>query len=146
MDIDTKDLTILSTYFDEHPSQITPNLFLGNKISTYNNKFLKEIGISHIINIGDKLKINFPNDYNYLSIDIKDSNEELIYHFFNPVFEFVDKAVTDNGKVLFHCHLGISRSSAFMCAYLMKKNSINFNNALSFIKSKRLKYNQTRVL
>jgi len=45
--------------------------------------------------------------------------------------------VRSNGKVLIHCHQGISRSSAFVICYLMWKNKWGFQQAHDFTKEGR---------
>ena len=45
---------------------------------------------------------------------------------FEETFQFIEEMRQKNKNVLVHCHAGISRSVAIVCAYLMKKKSWNF--------------------
>jgi protein-tyrosine phosphatase len=40
-----------------------------------------------------------------------------------------------------HCMAGISRSSAVIIAYIMRRLGVNFENALAYVKAKRPKIN-----
>jgi hypothetical protein len=41
------------------------------------------------------------------------------------------------GNILVHCHKGVSRSISFVIGYLMKKNEMTLEEALSYVKSIR---------
>lgn len=58
---------------------------------------------------------------------------EDIQSHFKPTYEFIDKALSNSGKVLVHCSAGISRSTSIICAYLIKKNKITFEQAMKII-------------
>jgi protein-tyrosine phosphatase len=46
-------------------------------------------------------------------------------------------AVKNNGKVLVHCNAGVSRSSTFVIAYIMKFESLDFDSAFNKVRSVR---------
>jgi dual specificity phosphatase 12 len=74
---------------------------------------------------------------NYLYIPVDDSHEQQLGKFLTPVFDFVEK---NRGRtnVLVHCYSGISRSAAFIIAYLMRKYGYTLAQALLLLRrSKR---------
>ena len=118
-------------------SEITPNIYLGNEIVAKDKKHLLEKGITHIIRIGDKLIDHYKNDFTYLSITIKDVDEEQIYGYFNVAFNFMEECFLNKGKVFVHCRAGISRSASLVCSYFMKKNKIDTKAALEIVEKRR---------
>ena len=80
---------LLASCCREISSEITPNIYLGNENVAKNKKHLLEKGITHIIRIGDKLIDHYKNDFTYLSITIKDVDEEQIYGYFNVAYNFM---------------------------------------------------------
>lgn len=119
------------------PTQINDNIYLGNKNASKNKDFLISSGITHIVRIGYGLKDYYPDSFTYYSIRLTDNSYEKIYPYFEKIFQFVEECIIKSGKILFHCYAGISRSTTLVCAYLMKKHSINFDSAISIIREKR---------
>ena len=60
-----------------------------------------------------------------------------IEQYFDECCNFIENAVTNNGKVYVHCRCGYSRSPTIVIAYIMKKKQLHFNEALDFVSSKR---------
>ena len=52
-------------------------------------------------------------------------------------FFFADNARDNGGKVLVHCHAGISRSATVCIAYLMYKNNFTLEQAFDHVRSRR---------
>jgi len=123
--------------YDNVASKITENIYIGNKNTSVMKKYLKEIGITHIVRVGEGLEDHYKKDFDYLSIDIWDNTESNIYPYFEPVIWFIDKCIKNKGKVLVHCYMGKSRSVTLVCCYLMKKENYDTNKALEIIKKHR---------
>ena len=51
-------------------SFILPNIYLGNDKASGDKKLLEDLGITHVLVCGGKLKIHFQKDYNYYQLPI----------------------------------------------------------------------------
>lgn len=99
---------------------------------------LQEAGITHVLNCaGGACRDYFPDEFVYKTYYIGDGVSEDIECLFYESLEFIEDAVRNNGKVLIHCHQGISRSSAFVICYLMWKNKWGFQKAHEITKEGR---------
>jgi len=80
----------------------------------------------------------FPDDFQYFSLrNIEDMPDENILQYFPEGVAFMDDAISSGKSVLVHCAAGISRSSSFVCAYLMKVDGLTFEEALEEVKKAR---------
>ena len=129
---------------DMHDSDATEIITIGNS-KIYlgaEHDASKEALVSHNIKavvrvIPEELKID-TEDYEVLHInDVNDSPSVQISKYFNPFEEFMDKQVKEEKNILVHCHAGISRSATLVISYIMKKQNMNMNDAMQFVKSKR---------
>lgn len=55
---------------------------------------------------------------------------------FDQVYEQIDEA-RKSGGVLVHCYTGVSRSSSFVIAYMMRKKFMSYDDAKAFVKKQR---------
>jgi protein-tyrosine phosphatase len=56
------------------------------------------------------------------------------HEYLNEILDFIEKHLENNGKVLVHCSMGVSRSGGVVVAWLLKKNpSWSWSNAVSYI-------------
>uniref|UniRef100_A0A8I5YSN7 Serine/threonine/tyrosine-interacting protein n=1 Tax=Pongo abelii TaxID=9601 RepID=A0A8I5YSN7_PONAB len=113
--------------------EILPGLFLGPYSSAVKSKLpiLQKHGITHIICIRQNIEANFikPNFqqlFRYLVLDIADNPVENIIRFFPMV-----------GKVLVHGNAGISRSAAFVIAYIMETFGMKYRDAFAYVQERR---------
>lgn len=60
-----------------------------------------------------------------------------VQDWFEPVFQEMDKAIFGGQKTLVHCHAGISRSTGFLIAYMIKRFDVTAEQALTYVKNKR---------
>lgn len=136
-------------------NQIVPGLYLGGRASGDQVSLNNPLGIDFVVNL-DHTKV-YPNEgengleaVNISVYDNEDSSEELlemcsgpayvrsdVKTWFQGVFSQIDKYLGSNKRVLVHCFAGSSRSATVVIAYLMSRNSLDFNTAYRFVKEKR---------
>ncbi|XP_045678369.1 serine/threonine/tyrosine-interacting protein isoform X1 [Phyllostomus hastatus] len=124
--------------------EILPGLFLGPYSSAMKSKLpiLQKHGITHIICIRQNIEANFikPNFqqlFRYLVLDIADNPVENIIRFFPMTKEFIDGSLQAGGKVLVHGNAGISRSAAFVIAYIMETFGMKYRDAFAYVQERR---------
>jgi len=61
---------------------------------------------------------------------------DLLPHW-NHTWRFIAEAKKSGGKCLVHCRMGISRSAATVCAYLMKEKDFSKAEAIDYVKARR---------
>nr|KAF6389100.1 serine/threonine/tyrosine interacting protein [Myotis myotis] len=124
--------------------EILPGLFLGPYSSAMKSKLpiLQKHGVTHIICIRQNIEANFikPNFqqlFRYLVLDIADNPVENIIRFFPMTKEFIDGSLQTGGKVLVHGNAGISRSAAFVIAYIMETFGMKYRDAFAYVQERR---------
>lgn len=117
--------------------EILPGLFVGPYQASRSLDSLKQKGITSIVCIAEKreqnlVKPRFPNDIEYLSLEVRDAQDQNLIQLFprwaqyavapreqadsscDRAKAFIDDALARGGKVLVHCGDGISRSPAMV--------------------------------
>ncbi|KAF9977568.1 hypothetical protein BGZ75_010280 [Mortierella antarctica] len=123
--------------------EILPSIFLGPYSSTRNLEELKNAGITHIVSLWDSseskiLKVHHPDQFRYLQLEISDAATQNLITLFPAVKRFMDQAILqENGKVLVNCMSGISRSPAFVVAYLMEATGLDYEMVYRYVQNKR---------
>ena len=128
------------------------NIYLGNWLPAKDKKLLKYYKITRIINCTyDDLSVPnfFENDFDYYNFDITNwrrykKNELLKY--LKSLFKFIDDAIEKGESVFMHCVLGVHRSSTLASAYLMHRDGLTANDAISKVRSQRPIINPTKDL
>lgn len=127
---------------DDKPVEIIDNIYIGSFAAAQNKEVLKNENITHILNAASIVKNFYPEEFIYLKIEnLLDSPESDIKQYFDKSIEFIKDCLAKGGKVLVHCHAGISRSSTLIISYMIKEKEFNFEDALVFCKNKREKIN-----
>eukprot|EP00697_Spironema_sp_BW2_P009468 gnl/Spiro4/24340_TR12094_c0_g2_i1.p1 gnl/Spiro4/24340_TR12094_c0_g2~~gnl/Spiro4/24340_TR12094_c0_g2_i1.p1 ORF type:complete len:258 (-),score=53.43 gnl/Spiro4/24340_TR12094_c0_g2_i1:131-859(-) len=119
-------------------SEITPNVFLSGQGPAEHKQMLKDLGITHIVNVGGGDCPNlFPRDFRYHTITVEDAPSSLISRFFEDSSQFINQAVMQGGRVLVHCTFGISRSPTIVMAYLIKFLEMSRRDAEAHVRDVR---------
>ncbi|CAD8064039.1 unnamed protein product [Paramecium primaurelia] len=118
------------------------SLWLGNCESALDAEFLKDKGIRTVITVAVGLQLKLNGLVHHI-IEIFDSDTANISQHFQIANEWIERGFKIGG-VLVHCMAGISRSATIVISYLIEKKMMNFNQALSFVKSKRPQINPNK--
>ncbi|KAF9132430.1 hypothetical protein BGW39_000143 [Mortierella sp. 14UC] len=123
--------------------EILPSIFLGPYSATRNLEELQRAGITHIVSLWDGseskiLKVHHPDQFKYLQLEISDAATQNLITLFPQVKQFIDQAILrEDGKVLVNCMSGISRSPAFVVAYLMEATGMDYDVVYRYVQNKR---------
>ncbi|XP_051965130.1 dual specificity protein phosphatase 26-like isoform X2 [Xyrauchen texanus] len=99
-------------------NEVWPNLYIGD-ISRRGSEIYEGMGIT------------------YLGIEAQDSPTFDMSANFNIGAQFIHTALKEGGKILVHCHVGVSRSATVVLAYLMLKHNMTLVEAINTVKEGR---------
>ncbi|CAE1294892.1 SSH [Acanthosepion pharaonis] len=119
------------------PSKIFPYLYLGSEWNASNYDELEENGVKYILNVSREIDNFFPEKYHYMNVREFDNEQSDLMKHWKRTYEFIKKVKENNGKVLVHCKMGISRSASTVIAFKMKEDGCSFQEAFNFVKNKR---------
>ena len=122
-------------------SQIEPQIFIGGFMEARNDQWLKNRGVTHIVNASRELPDYFPNYFKYLRLDLDDTPRQDLSKALNNSYRFMKKAIGEGGVVFVHCFASISRSTSQIIHYLMMSKIMSFEKALNYVRRKHPKTN-----
>ena len=122
-------------------NEISPRLFLGSMEDGADAHFLVENKVSHILAVMSPHEMRYPVRYAtvaYKHVDLQDDPKAPIEDSIEITNKWIDAALSDPvAVVLVHCRLGMSRSAATVCGYLMRRDGLTFDGALALVKRAR---------
>jgi len=121
-------------------TKIMNNLYLGQGRITAYATILEKIGITHIVSIGRTPyeSVQKESFCKFELHELKDNIHENLSIHFPKIFNFIRKAIKNNGIVFIHCEMGISRSPTIMIAFLRANGYFNsLQEAYDYVKQKR---------
>ena len=132
-----KEINKYSYHLSLHPSKILDWLYLGSYRNACDEQQIKDLGISYVLNCAIECKESFPPSVKYCHLKISDRPNFRIINYLDKASAFINQAKSNNGVILVHCMLGISRSTTCVISYFIKYLGFTATNALNFIKKKR---------
>lgn len=118
---------------------IEPNLYLGNIASATDVNNISKFKITHILTIDTCPLPRHILELKGLTtkyIQLSDQPREDLLSHLDDTAAFIEKGI-ENGTVLVHCYIGVSRSATVILAYMMKKYQIALAEAFIRVKKKR---------
>jgi len=129
----------------KHPSG-GGTIYVGNQTAAENLTLLKSSNITHVVNCtyGESKIPNFhAGKLSYINFPIShwqsfvNSNNASVLSFVEPVFAFIDEAITNGESVLVHCLAGAHRAGTTGVACLIHYAKMNVSNAIAAAKQLR---------
>jgi protein-tyrosine phosphatase len=82
------------------------------------------------------LDFKYPARFEQVKFPLDDCESQKITNHFNEAYEFIE-AQRKKTNVLVHCAAGISRSSAILISYMMRKYGLDYDIAFEMVRQKR---------
>lgn len=112
-------------------------LHVGPLINAKSRAWLERHLITHIVNVTEDTPCLFSPDICYLRVAVRDAADANIAAHFERCHAFVSHALARGGAVLFHCHMGKSRSAALLAAFLIREEGMTIHQAMAYARSVR---------
>jgi len=128
----------LESHKTSHSSEILDWLYLGGLRNANNLKELTtRTNISYILNAACEVQNYFPDQFQYLKLDMEDTLDFDIHTYFDRASDFLELVRVNGGRAFVHCQQGISRSASLVIAYLISKQNMTLKDAYELVKAKR---------
>ena len=131
---------LYSIHYNNHATEVFKWLYLGTFDNACDIDELRRIKATHVLNCATECKNEvLPSDIKELHLNIHDYEGFELFEYFEKANDFMHECKLKGGVVLVHCKFGISRSVAFVIAYLIKYMKYTADDALKFLIGKRNK-------
>ncbi|XP_007247174.2 dual specificity protein phosphatase 26 [Astyanax mexicanus] len=126
---------------NSHANEVWPRLYIGDMDFAENRAELRRQNFTHVLNCAHSTRrgAEFYDGMGitYLGIEAHDSPAYDMSVNFNTGAEFIHNALRGRGKILVHCHVGVSRSATVVLAYMMLKQNMTLVEAINTVKEGR---------
>lgn len=112
-------------------------VYIGDIASASNVEGLKKLGITHVVTAVLGVAPQFPSDFEYMCVPVRDVESEDIKSHLDDTTRFITDALAGGGKVLVHCICGVSRSATIVAAWMMTKHGYGVDETLQMMRDKR---------
>jgi len=113
---------------------VAPNIYLGSIGDAHCVADLKARGVTRVLTAAAGVKPSYPEDFEYLTLDVMDVGDEPLDVHFEAADEFLSNA---QAPVLVHCMYGMSRSATLVCAHLIRSHGYTVDDAIRQLQEAR---------
>jgi protein-tyrosine phosphatase len=119
-----------------HLSEIITSLYVGNSVASRSGQY------TLVVNCTEDLPRHEPHiSDQYACISLDDTKTEemnnKLFENLTQITEQIHAVHSANGKVLIHCHAGISRSVSVAVAYITRYSNLSLIQAIVLVKNRR---------
>jgi len=131
------------TYTKKREAQeIVPGLWLGPFGAARDQEFLKRANITDalVVRGPEEARIivpKYPEFIHYEILECRDNPFENVIRFFPSVKQLLDLVLGRGGRILVHGNAGMSRSAAFVVAYVMETFNLTSDLAHHYVLTRR---------
>lgn len=131
------------TYTKKREAQeIIPGLWLGPFGAARDQEFLRRANITDalVVRAPEEARIiapKYPEFIHYEVLECRDSPFENIIRYFPAVKQLLDVVLRRGGRILVHGNAGMSRSAAFVVAYVMETFNLSSDLAHHYVLTRR---------
>ncbi|KAL0218891.1 hypothetical protein P9112_004544 [Eukaryota sp. TZLM1-RC] len=122
-------------------SKITESLYVSGETPASDGQLLQSESITHVINLSpsscDPQQFHHEFLTGYLSINIADDSSADIVSVSSITIPFIHNAIQTKGRVLVHCHQGVSRSCSVVISFLMFSLQLDYKAAYELVRESR---------
>jgi protein-tyrosine phosphatase len=115
-------------------TQITDQIYIGTYHAAQMLDFTNRVGITHILNCTPDAHAGLKK-FNVRQLNIMDGYETPAESIRFALMT-IASAIHNHGRILVHCHAGISRSVSIVCAHFMYAG-FSWDEAMDFVRSRR---------
>ena len=130
----------------DDPSRILPQLYIGSDNNAQEERLLKTLGITHVLNCAgnyycSKYRKEFCESLGikYEQFDADDTQSYNMLQHVDRAVRFINDAKRSHGIALVHCMKGINRSGFICAAYVMLTKRLSVVGAVRLMKRQRAK-------
>ncbi|XP_071505416.1 dual specificity protein phosphatase 2-like [Diadema antillarum] len=124
--------------FKSYPSMVLDGVLCqGNVKHSLDEAILKNLGITHVLNVSTECKNAFPKSFAYLQVAVEDETSAQLEPRLQSATNFVAEAIAGGGRVFVHCVQGKSRSSTCTIAFLMSNMGWTLKDSHDYLKDRR---------
>ncbi|KDN40248.1 phosphatases II [Tilletiaria anomala UBC 951] len=122
--------------------EVVSGIWVGPAESGKNLENLLRLDISSIVVLRSPcealfLKPRFPDQFQYLVLDVHDRQDQNLISIYPSFRDFVDASRVQGQRVLIHDDGGMSRAPAMAAMYVIDKRALKFQDAISMIQYRR---------
>lgn len=125
-----------STHARAEISRVLPSLYIGSAAAAADAPLLSSIGITHVLNCCTLPNPPASRDLALMQLHLTDTTADLprLSNALSRGVAFIQRALAEGGRVLVHCHRGISRSCSLVAGYIISTHHISSELALELIR------------